>query len=244
MKLDFQRKDSTRRISEATTMTKADSDYAISSSVEEDNDTAKETNEGETRTVDKHILDTGLENDKHMATSLNRNQSISNGNIPGIKITGIESSLNTKSVAVDGIKTVKYTNGDVLGTVIKNGEGSLNTKRDDEVQQLEKDGLIPDTISENNQDESLKNASIDRGWAWVILLGKNLKHFSRAMSTHSTSFFTFHSSDHCLLLNFEYEYKKYDIHITDEYDKIILCARCPGKHVSTINVYITFPWLF
>ena len=165
-------------------MTKADSDYSISSSVEEDNYTAKETNEGETRKVDKHILDTGLENDKHMAISLNRNQSISNGNIPGIN--GIDSSLNAKSVAVDGIKTVKYTNGDVLGTVIKNVEGSLNTMRDDEVQELEKDTLIPDTKSENNKDESLKNASIDRGWAWVILLGKNLKHFSRAMSTHST----------------------------------------------------------
>ena len=160
-------------------MTKTDSDYSISSSVsghEAENPTTKGMNEGETKTADKHFLDSGLENDKHIATSLNKIQSISNGNIPDIN--GIDSNLIAKSVDVDGVKTVTYTNGEVSGTAINNGYESLNKMRDDDGEELEKDGLISDAEKENNQDESLRNAPIDRGWAWVILSGKDLKHFS------------------------------------------------------------------
>ena len=128
-------------------------------------------NEGETRTVDKPILGTGLENDIDMTTSFNRNQSISNGNISDIKTTGIDGCLN-----VDDVKTVEYTNGGVFNTAIKNGPVSRNKMKDAEVSALDKDGLITDTEREpDNQDEKMRNAPIDRGWAWVILFGKTFK---------------------------------------------------------------------
>ena len=71
-----------------------------------------------------------------------------------------------------------------------NGPVSRNKMKDVEVSALDKDGLITDIEREpDNQDEKMRNAPIDRGWAWVILFGKTFKYFRHTMLTHSTFLF-------------------------------------------------------
>ena len=158
------------------TMTKADNvDSFGDSNDEEENATAKEMNHGETETVDKSILDTGLENDKEMALSLNRSKSSSNGNIPDIKTTEIDGSAKPldDNNEYDG-RTLNDANNGALDAEMKKVGEILNKSSFHQESEKEDDGLIPNAEKENTQDESLRNVPIDRGWAWVILFGKTL----------------------------------------------------------------------
>ena len=142
---------------------------------EEENVTAKEMRHGETETVDKPILDTGLENDKEMALTLNRSKSSSNGNIPDIKTTEIDGSDKPldDNDEYDG-RTLNDENNGALDAEMKKVGEILNKSSFHQESEKEGDGLIPNAEKENTQDESLRNVPIDRGWAWVILFGKTL----------------------------------------------------------------------
>ena len=143
---------------------------------------------------DSSIEDTVLKTEKDMATFANGHHGISNGKLPVIK-PSIDASVDAKSVDVDAVNAVKmYAKSCINEKSCKNekscinemsciNETDLNSAYDNDVEGLklmidtegkehEEDGLQPTSETNENEDESLNNAPIDRGWAWAILFGK------------------------------------------------------------------------
>ena len=104
------------------------------------------------------------------ATSLNEIQSSSNRHIPDFQTDTRDDSLHSESVVIDK----NPTSGVGSTTATQNGIESIDKVSDnaEHAPELDKDEIVPVNVTRDDEDESLKNAPIDRGWAWVILFGK------------------------------------------------------------------------